>query len=575
MNRAQVSRLAFCTVLGAATGYGLWRVVPQRYEALASIRVAPEASLNRHAALLQSQAVIARAIDRASRSNPGAVREVSKLPERVAVDIRTATRTLDLRVWMESPRLSMESSTALVRALSEASAVQVQERQEQRARALEAAVETTQNRLADNARRIRELRSTLKESSVGAQMAADARDAKELEKSLQALSLQIQSARREIAALPEARDPVRPPAPSNRIRQLEAAYRAARDERDRLQAEYMPDAPEMRAGERRLAVVSRMLAQARAERAALRDGEAPSNDSVQSRARLTALENSAGAIRGELALIRKSLREYPKKASELKNLDRKQTELRRIAESYLAALRQARSRSLQPRPPIELVSPPHLDEAGAARVGFLFVAFGALAGLALGAFWNRTVQRRSMPIRSLRQLKAVSSTPIFTILPEQPRRLPKGDGPIDESYRRLLAHFDQSVKRPYRLGVVGIAESSGATTIAAIIEDAAQREGLDAAIVGLGHGEREVRDLAIYDLEPIRGAGVPTGVAAQLDELLLLVRENAVGTREFVEAQKALGASGCPAVTVILTRSMRLRPVSPTPPKEAAARRGA
>jgi uncharacterized protein involved in exopolysaccharide biosynthesis len=311
---------------------------------------------------------------------------------------------------------------------------------------------------------------------------------------------------------------------------------------------------------------------------------------------------SAG--RAEIAKKEDQQRNIPPIQDELQKLLREQVVLERKYTDINGSIASLKAVGTARTSPVQLVGAPAALPEPVSPKHPVNMMFGLVAGLILGVLSMLSTEGRRQPIRSLAQLNALAASPVYRIIPELRMPFRGLNKAPAEPYETLLVNFRRSEKRPYRIGVVGIAKDSGASITALNVALAAEKHGFRSTIVEtderstirrllarqgvpteeqLTHVspyvslysvdalrqvakpdgssgfeadvERLENDLTVFDFEPATESAEYAFAASNLDEMIVLVRADRTKSVEFLHAQQALAESGCPLVTVVFARS--------------------
>jgi|GEM_PF-3672252 len=312
----------------------------------------------------------------------------------------------------------------------------------------------------------------------------------------------------------------------------------------------------------------------------------------------SAQQRLATATTGAVAR-RAGLEKLPEIERKVTELERKQEGLQRLSLGYQARLESLRVAQRGRVTTSSIVSPAFAYPDPVSPNFPLNLGSGLIAGLLLGLLSAFSSESKKSPIRNLTHLNRLTLEPAFRTIPELPF-VPMGlDRQPDDVFVTLLGNFMRSPKRPYRMGVIGVAENAGATVTSSSLALAAALEGQDVLLVDtakangvtkrLGLSEAESvqnanahltvlrtggeeivqanqiietlrdlevsRSLTVVDLQPFKAGGNPVLYLAGLDECILLVRAGQTRTVDFLQAQQMLIDAGVPQVTVVLSRA--------------------
>ncbi len=315
-----------------------------------------------------------------------------------------------------------------------------------------------------------------------------------------------------------------------------------------------------------------------------------------SQAAIDGAKQKLASIVASTSAKKAELNQLPGIQQKLDNLDRQRVVFERISQIYQSKLKTLemakRARTARTSPVTTAVAIPR----PAIPNMQLNVGLGLFLGLAVGFLWSIGTEAKRNPIRSLGQLNRLSLLPCYRVIPEL--RVPmRGLGrPPADVFDALLANFVRSEKKGYRLGVLGVTRSAGATTTSMNLAIAAARGGYSVLFVEVDPGNNvasklapsagdaksaganisfynaslgeagvtgqsaefesaaQGKDLVIFDFPPVKASGDAFLHANQLDEMVLLVRQNMTKSVDFLQAQQALIDTGCPSVTVVLAR---------------------
>jgi len=306
-------------------------------------------------------------------------------------------------------------------------------------------------------------------------------------------------------------------------------------------------------------------------------------------------EQRVASLQAAVDGLNQKMAKLPAIQQKLNDLDRKKAVLERISEIYTSKLETLRVAGSSRRSATQLVTSAFGNPRPAVPNFGLNVGLGLFLGLAVGFLWAIGTEAKRNPIRSLGQLNRLSIQPCYRVIPELRSPLRGLNRPPAEVFDSLLVNFVRSEKKGYRLGVVGVTKSAGATTAAINLAIAAARGGYSVLFVEAeggnnaasklsgpgdsnfgpggsiaiysGHLETpgsgpngltaasQGKDLIVYDFPPVKNTGDAFLHANQLDEVVLLVRANLTKSVDFLQAQQALADAGCPLVSVTLSRA--------------------
>ncbi len=308
--------------------------------------------------------------------------------------------------------------------------------------------------------------------------------------------------------------------------------------------------------------------------------------------KLSSLEASYAAKQADIAKL-------PDLQRKIQELFRKQQVLERINALYTSKLNTLELAKQGRRSSASLITAATAMPKPSVPNTNLNVGLGMILGLGIGFLWSVATESKRNPIRSLGQLNRLALQPAYRVIPELRVPMRGLTRPTAEVFEALLVNFVRSEKKGYRIGVLGVTKNAGATTTAMNLAIAAARGGYSVLYVEVDPGNNALtkltpaagdvkspgtnitiynaslgettangtmglpsdleeaakgKDLVIFDFAPVKASGDAFLIANQLDEMIMLVRANQTKSVDFLQAQQALIDSGCPLVSVTLSR---------------------
>jgi uncharacterized protein involved in exopolysaccharide biosynthesis len=386
-----------------------------------------------------------------------------------------------------------------------------------------------------------------------------------------------------------------------RFSALTQALIAAEADRETGLEKYLPDSVEIKALDRRIATLKKMLAGTpEYKRGQTGSGINPTlqalrTDYQSALALVPTAQANTTALRIAVARQKAEMAKLPALKQKLDELKRKQLVLERISQLYTSKLKTLELAKTAPRSATYLVSPAQAMRIPSVPNYGLNVGLGMFLGLAIGFLWSISSESKRNPIRSLGQLNRLSLQPCYRVIPELRVPMRGLNRAPAEVFDSLLVNFVRSEKKGYKLGVLGVTRAAGATTTAMNLAISAARGGYSVLFVEVDAGNNAAakltgdakspamniaifngplgthgggtngwsadlevaakgKDLVIFDFAPVKVSGDSFLLASQLDEMILLVRQNVTRSVDFLQAQQALIDAGCPIVNVALSR---------------------
>jgi uncharacterized protein involved in exopolysaccharide biosynthesis len=379
-------------------------------------------------------------------------------------------------------------------------------------------------------------------------------------------------------------------------------------EADRAMAlyRYLPDSETVKSYDLRIAELRRQLAKTKPYYIGGKNrGLNPTKQSLKTDyqsaiALVPTTHANTASLQRAVANQKAEMAKLPAIKQKLDELKRRQLVLERISQLYTSKLKTLELAKTAPRSATYLVSPAQGMRIPSVPNYGLNVGLGMFLGLAIGFLWSIGSESKRNPIRSLGQLNRLSLQPCYRVIPELRVPMRGLNRAPAEVFDSLLVNFVRSEKKGYKLGVLGVTKGAGATTTAMNLAISAARGGYSVLFVEVDAGnsvaskltaaagdvkspganisiysgplgsnqngggaigwppELELaakdKDLVIFDYAPVKVSGDAFLAASQLDEMILLVRQNVTRSVDFLQAQQALIDAGCPQVNVALSR---------------------
>lgn len=536
--------------------------------------------------------------------------------DNITVDAEVGSDMISLRVRMSKPDWARAFAGAVYNEFEDQNRTTTIDLAERAVRSLQSqmdSIETDIGRLDKESRDIRQKYNTPNiDNQIGSDIISAGKIQEQYDSSVVDLAAQkdrLAVLESEMAKMPATIKSSSTEALNSNLLNLDAQLANSRAAREQLLERYLPDHENVRAadasikklGEERNAMAKRIDASSTV-------GPNPNRLSMMGEVALTralvkGLEAKAVSALTELERSRGKLLIYPDIQTKLIEIQRKSISLDRTFMNYADQLQSLRLAQQGRTSPTRLVTPAAALLDPVSPRTLINTIIGFLVGSVFGFVWMVRSESKSLPIRSINQLNALSMEPVYRIIPEL--RMPfRGLAKAPpEAFETLLVNCLRSDKRPYRVIVVGVVRESGASTAALNYAISAQLRGLRCLVVSsdpkssirrvagpsipeppgktrvqetfefmnfvdqmpvMGEqGKTQINpvisatetDVTIFDLEPTQRSADYVILAQHVDEVILLVRADKLKTVEFLTAQQALTDAGCPRVTVVLART--------------------
>lgn len=394
---------------------------------------------------------------------------------------------------------------------------------------------------------------------------------------------------------------------NSNLLQLESSLSGAKTERDRLRARFHDDAQQVIEAN---AAITRIEAEIKATKERLQASQTTTvNPNYQT------LVGAVAEARSLLSSARERVRQagseydrtvplmqrYPEVIRKVTELQRRQTALERLYQTYSEQLRSLELSNFGRVTPSQLITPGTSLRDPVNPKPLQNGVIGFIVGLILSMLWAVRREATTMPIRSMAQLNALSFVPAYRSLPAMRTPYRGLSRAPHESYEKLVLNCLRSEDRPYRVAVFGISKDSGGSTAALNYAVSLSRRGIKSTIVvsdpksslkrylkdklpaagattqvnefikvlnatemplidaTSGHVslakaiQEQESDVTIFDLDVALSSADYAILAQAVHEAILLVRSDRVRSVDYAATQQALRDAGCPQITVVFT----------------------
>jgi uncharacterized protein involved in exopolysaccharide biosynthesis len=409
----------------------------------------------------------------------------------------------------------------------------------------------------------------------------------------------------ELANTPMETETQQVTAPDPQMQKLEADLHTAQADRDQLLGRYTEDNELVKMQDKRIESILKSMksykpkSEASHVRVINPIWSTLKGELAVSAATAASARDRVQVASSQLAAKKAEMQKLPELQTKMSILARQVNVLERVQATYRDRLASLEASGKGRRNPTGLITVAQASDRPVVPNTNLNISLGFVLGIAAGFLWSISTEARRNPIRSLGQLNRLALMPSYRAIPEL--RVPMrgvNRAPADV-FDALLVNFIRSEKKGYRLGVLGVNKGAGATTTAMNLAIAAARggysvlyvevdpgnnaltkltpaagdiksPGANIAIYNASLGETQAsgviglpsdfevaaqgRDFVVFDFSPVKVSGDAFLIANQLDEMVLLVRANVTKSVDFLQAQQALIDTGCPLVTVSLSR---------------------
>lgn len=537
------------------------------------------------------------------------------LRESIAIDAEAGSDFIALRVRLGSPELAREMARNIYLAFEDTQNQIARSAGAQARESLQAQMEQLEIELKQVDEQVRRLRETSGTPNLDARISSEVGGLADLDRAVDTARIELAAAQNAVRVLEEAlRNTVErvQGAESEQYNQvlqnLDTQISLEEANLRSLEERFFPDRPEVMEAQARLrelrqqrqTLSNRILAATTTERNPVRS---------QLESQLVTARSNAEALSGRLAAAEQAraerdarVQELPGIQRELAGLVRRQAALERTYATYQDRLQSVLLSGRGRSAPTKLIGVGVLEEPVSPKpIPNAFIAF--VAGSLIGLLVSLRHESRYQPIRSIVQLNALAHRPVYRMLPKlaNPYRGLQASPP--EAYETLVMNAIRSERRPYRVGIVGLGEDTGASTAALNYALSCSRRGVSTALLILDRKSSAIRrlsldatrdwdlaepapnlkagvvstenliigqagrpdwdqrmsdlgaDVVVFDFEPTKISADYAFVAPLLDEMIVLVRAHKVRSVDFLTVQDALLDSGCPVVTPVMARA--------------------